>query len=536
MIRKDTAMKTGVIKSSSTNNAIVSSMSLSLFAKLFNLAQSVVVSYAFGTSTGTDILFYTLSLIILLTTFQGSLNRQVVVPNLIEIRNGSPAEETRGFISTIYLFYAAMGIAATAALLISPEGILLAVSRFEAAEIRANLGIVRLIVPALVLIIINTYLLDIFTGYRFFNLPMLLDMLKNGLIIAAVILLRRSFSVESLALGVLMGNLLQFVVLNILLVRLLQWRPTLRIFKLSGTVRRNMAYVLAGRAATFANDFVIIYLMSGFAEGVYTAMDYALRIDAVVNSVIIGQITTVVGMNIMELHSRKKINELRETFMRYFKFSLFAVLPISFILSLNAYPVISLLFERGSFTHQAAETTAMFLKLFILTMPFELVNGFIVILIIARQIQRIAFLWQISQNILNVFVIWLFIKYLGYYGYPAGLLVATAIYVTVLCHFLVKSRFEFIKAGEMLKLFGINLCMNVPLVAAIYLIIPGQPGSGVSDRILLILWSSLLYLVVYLIINWFTGFNRQEILRAVSYVGGLVKPVPAVRQSKGEEV
>ncbi len=515
-------MESNSISVKNTNNAIMSSMSLSLLAKLLGLAQSVVVSYAFGTNTATDILFYTLSLIVLLTTFQESVNRQIVVPNLVEIKSVSSEEDTRGFISTMYLLYLVAGMAGTAVLLISPGKVLGAISRFNMAEIAENLDIIRLIVPAMFLIIINTYLLDIFTSYRFFNLPMFLDMLKNALIIAFVILLGGRFSVVGLAAGVLAGNLVQFVVLNLLLLRVLKWRPVFRIFKLSGTVRKNIFYVLAGRAATFLNDFIIMYLMSGFAEGIYSAMDYALRIDAVVNSVIIGQISTVVGINIMELHSMKKMKELGETYMKYLKFSFFAVFPVTAVISLNAYPVISLLFERGSFSFQAAETTGTFLRLFILTMPFELMNSFVVILIIAKQIQRVAFLWQISQSLLNILLIWLMVGKYGFYGYPLGVLLATVLYVSVLSYFLVKSQFEFIDAKKVLSLLGRNLAINLPLLAAAFYISPKmQPGGGFADKAAFILLSSVLFLLAYLGVNWLAGFNRGEIKRAVSYLAGL---------------
>ncbi len=504
-----------------TNKAIIFSMGFSLFAKLFNFSQSLVVSYAFGTNKSTDILFYLLSLIILLTTLLSSINQQIIIPNTIEIRKKASEEDSRKFIMYMYMIYLAVGIVVTAVLAVSPETILDTFSKLGLSDIRENILIVRFLIPAFLLIIINTYILDIFTSYKYFTMPMMLDMFKNVVIIAFVLILRDRLAVTSLAIGVLAGNFLQFIVLNYLLFHVLKCRFSFKKYALSAEIKRNIAFVITGQLTTFLNGFAVMYLMSGFSAGVYSAMDYSVKINTVFSMVVIGQIVTVVGINIIELHAGGKFEKLNETFISYFKSSMFFILPFSFLISLNSEYIISILFERGRFGSEAAALTGAFLKYFSLTPPYVLLNSFIVRLIIAKQIQRVAFFWQASQSVFNVAVIGLAIHFLGYMGYPVGSLAANYIYVLLLVHFLLKRQFGYIDRAEILRYFLLNALLNILiywLMTAFTGYLPD--GQGILYKLGILAAFSLAFLSIYLASGYITGLNRGVMLQLFNKVKG----------------
>ncbi len=200
----------------STNKAIVFSMTLSLIAKILTLLQSQVISISFGMQRSTDILFSVLSMIMIVTSFVNTINQSVMVPSIIEVRNSRSEDESKKFISYIYVVYFIAASAIVAIMFMFPVNLFDAVLKYSTEEIKDNINIIRFIIPTFLLIIINQYVLDVFTSYRYFTLPMLLDMLKNMLIIAFVLLFKDKLSVLSLAIGVFMGNLAQFVIVNIL--------------------------------------------------------------------------------------------------------------------------------------------------------------------------------------------------------------------------------------------------------------------------------------------------------------------------------
>lgn len=512
-------MKLSFLRAENTNKAIVLSMSFSMLAKVFNFGQSLVASYAFGTQASTDILFYMLSMVILLSTLLSSVNQQVIVPNVIYLRSKGTEEDSKKFISFIYLVYLIIGVIITIILMLWPEKLLELFSKFSSEHIMSNLTILKYIIPTFLLIIANTFILDIFTSYRYFTLPMLLDMLKNLIIIIFVIVFKDVFSVSSLALGVLMGNLLQFVLLNYMLFSILKCKPSFKPYHLSSEIKKNIGYVVGGFLTAFLSSFVVMYLMSGFTSGVYSAMDYGQKISTVFSLVIVGQIATVVGMNIIELYAKSDLKKLNETFINYFKLSLFLIIPFSFIIALNSEGIISLFFERGKFTRHSVVLTGEFLRYFILTLPYVLINSFIVRLIIAKQIQRVAFWWQVSQSVGNIIVYWVMINLFGFMGYPIGGIIASYVYIFLLLYFLLKKQFQFIDNKEAIKYFVLNGLLNFLIAAAFFALNLKTPAGGsFLQKLIQISWITLAFILVNLSIGYLTGINREVTKKCMNFV------------------
>jgi len=461
----------GFLKPESTNKAIIFSMSMSLVAKVLTFIQSLAISYAFGAQKSTDILFYGVSLVLLLTSIVSSINQQVIVPNVISIRNTRSEEESGSLISFIYFIYLIVGILGSVVLFVFPAKVLSLLSRFTTGDIEANIVTIRFIIPTFIFILINTYILDILASYRYFTLPMFLDMAKNLIIIACIMLLKGRFSVTSLAIGIFCGNALQFIVLNFMMLKMLNWRLSVKYYPVENNVRKNILYVIMGQLMAFIHGFITMYLLSGFDSGVFTAMDYGQKITVVIISVVIGQISTVVGMNIIELHSIGDYRSLNTVFLNYLKKSMLLVLPGCLILALNSHSVIYVLFQRGRFTEEDVRITAGFFLLFTLAIPLRLVDTFVVRLIIAKQIQRISFLWQIFYNALSVPMIFLLVYSVGYYGYPLGELVASTLYITLQFRFLLKKQFTYIDTSLLAKFLMVVLAINLAASGAVLLIL-----------------------------------------------------------------
>lgn len=505
-------MTFGFFREEGTNRAIFMSMSFSLLAKVFNFAQSLAASYAFGTQSGTDILFYMLSVLILLSTLLSSVNHQIIVPNVIFLRTGKSEGDARKFISYIYFLYLVIGIAGTAVFIAWPESILQLFSRFDGSVINDNLTTLKWIMPAFLLIIGNTFILDIFTAYRYFTLPMVLDMLKNLIIISFILLFKDTLSISGLASGVLAGNLIQFGVLNYMLVIVLKCKPSFRRYRMEGPFRKNIAYVIIGHLTTFLSSFAAVYLMSGFNEGVYSAMDYGQKVNNIFSLVIVGQLATVVGMNVIEQYAKGDFDKLKHTFETYLKTGLFMLIPLSFIVSLNADGIVSVLFERGRFTSESAQLTGGFLRIFVLIVPYALINSFVVKLIVAKQIQRIAFFWQVSQSIGNIGVLWIMIHLFGYRGYPLGALIASYVYVIILMYFLPKQQFHYIDGAKLIGFLAINVIISAATMAVLYTVgIKADVTHSFADKLLRIVGSGILFLSIYAAAGYITGVNRKII-------------------------
>lgn len=516
-------MKLSLLRSESSNRAIASSMIMSLLAKVLTLLQSQVISYSFGTTRSTDILFSTLSIILMFTAFINAVNQSVMIPNAINIRNNISEDESKKFICYIYFIYAAIGLVCTALIMINPVGFFGLTMRFDKADLIANVNIIRFIVPTFFLIIMNTFMLDIFTSYRYFTFPMMLDMLKNVVIIAFVLCFKGYFSVTSLAIGVFTGNVIQFIVLNFLLLKVLKIKPRFNYYKLSSQAKANMMYTLTGQVTKFGVSWLIANILSGYDEGVFSAQDYSNKIYTVFSMVVITQIGTVIGMNFIDIYSKKEYKKLNDMFLKFFTNSIFIIAPICAILFLNADNIISILFERGQFTRENSILAGGFFKYLIIGVPLLLVDGFVVRLIIAKQIQKISFMWQMYSNIMTIIFIWIFTKLIGFYGYPIALAVSNLIYVITLLLFLVRKQFDFIDYKKVLSFLISTLVVNAVLILlslGILNLIDFE-WSFLSHIIKLAV-TSIIYLGAYLLVGILIKPYRELIISLYSYIKTII--------------
>ena len=516
-------MKLSFLRSESSNRAIASSMIMSLLAKVLTLLQSQVISYSFGTTRSTDILFGTLSIILMFTAFINAVNQSVMIPNAINIRNNVSEDESKKFIYYIYFIYAAIGLVCAALIMINPVGFFGLTMRFEKADLIANVNIIRFIVPTFFLIIMNTYMLDIFTSYRYFTFPMMLDMLKNVVIIAFVLCFKGYFSVTSLAIGVFTGNVIQFFVLNILLLKVLKIKPRLNYYKLSSQAKANMMYTLTGQVTKFGVSWLITYILSGYDKGVYSAQDYSSKIYTVFSTVVITQIGTVIGMNFIDIYSKKDYKKLNDMFLKFFTYSIFLIAPICAVLFLGADNIIAILFERGQFTKENSIMVGGFFKYLIIGVPLLLVDGFVVRLIIAKQIQKISFMWQMYSNIMTIIIIWILTKIMGFYGYPIALAISNFIYVVTMLLFLVKKQFDFIDYKKVLSFLISTLIVNAALIflSLGVLNLIDFEWSFLSHIIKLIV-ISILYFGAYLFVCILIKPYRELIISMYSYIKSFV--------------
>ena len=507
-------MKDGILRSESTNKAIIFSSILSLLAKLFTFVQSMIISYAFGIQKSTDILFYAVSFVVLFTSLVCSINQQVIVPTAINIREKVSEEDSKSFISFIFFIYLLIGAAVTVLMLFSSVKAFALFSRFDIDDIQENINIIRFIIMNFTLILLNTYILDVFTSFRYFTLPMMLDMVKNVVIILLVILLKNSFSVLSLAIGIFAGNLIQFAILIVLMKVVLKCKFSLKTYKIDSLVKRNILFVVLGQITTFIYNFAVMYLISAFDTGTYTAMSYSRKITDMVSTVIIGQLSVVIGMNIIELYARKDFNRLNELFLKYLKLSLFLVLPLCFVLSFNSREIISIVFERGKFSSDAVKLTAVFFKYFILIIPFLLVDSLIGRLIIAKQIQKVSFLMQAFGSFMSVVLIWVMVKALGVYGYTIGLLISEAVYFFLNTNIMIKTQFKFINSFLIMKFFIFNYGLNLIITGFLFLTAEWFNAQQIflEDTILLLIFSTA-YFSLYIIASYFSRQNRDLLIK-----------------------
>lgn len=516
------------IKSKSTSKSVFFSTSFSLIARIFSFAQAMIVSYYFGATKSTDLLFFCISITMMLPGLFSCINQSVIVPNAIRIRENKSEEESQRFVSYIYFLYVIAGFVLCFVISLIPEEFMHLVSKFESHDVKENIRIVQLIIPTFFFILTNSYLLDIFNSYKYFTLPMILDMIKSILTILFIVLLGKEYGVVSMAAGILTAQIIQFFMLNGFLIKLLGFRFKFRQYRLDKELKRNILFVVISQVATILSQYVAIYLISGLNEGVYTALSYSDKLYSIFVLVFADQISTVFGIDMIEMYARREYEKLNQQYLKCLKVMMTIILPICFIMAAKASLVISILFERGNFTSESVQMTSIFFKYTILIIPLLLMDRLIVRLIIAKQILDISLIWNVISKILTCGVVFIIVEYIDFKYYGLGLLLVQFIYIILINLFMITKQFKFIKVKSSLFYVAANSIFCAALCFITSKVFPMGYVNGIWQKLAALCAYSILVMGSYYLIG-FISYNRETILQLLQYLRQLMP-----RQLKAE--
>lgn len=194
-------------------------------------------------------------------------------------------------------------------------------------------------------------------SYKSFTAPMVGPILYNSAIIVGAFTLARYVGIYSMAIGTVVGAMLNFAAQLPFFLRKAagRFRPRLdlrhpsliRILKLMGPS------VVA--LSIFQVSFTIsANLASGLAEGSASALRIGQQLVQLPLGIFAMGMGTVLLPTLSELAARRDVEGFKETFSTGLRAVLFITIPAAFGLAVLAVPIVRLLFESGEFT--AADT------------------------------------------------------------------------------------------------------------------------------------------------------------------------------------
>jgi putative peptidoglycan lipid II flippase len=185
-----------------------------------------------------------------------------------------------------------------------------------------------------------------------FTLPAISPILYNLAIIVFALVLAPSKGVYGVAIGVVVGAALHFLVqLPGLLRTGLHFVPSLST-QVEGLheVGRLLLPRIVGLAAFQVNFIVVNYFASQDGEGKVSALNYAWQLMMLPHGVLALSISTVVFPTMARLYQRGDMPGVRATFMRALQPLIFLTLPASLGLYEFRVPIVQTIFQSGEFS------------------------------------------------------------------------------------------------------------------------------------------------------------------------------------------
>jgi peptidoglycan biosynthesis protein MviN/MurJ (putative lipid II flippase) len=382
------------------------------------LVFNMVMATCFGAIVATDVFNYCTTTFAVVASFMLILNTTVLIPEAMRRRHQDSEEASMAFLNFFLFFFIAIALVISAIALGNPIGFLTRISQFDPALLAANREIILWAIPLFALQLVVQYMQCILVSYKFFSLPAVWGVLCRILNILYVLLFYQRLGVIALAQSLLIGLALQLIVSFWLMRRQLGWRFGSWRPRIGGRVWRNIAYTEVGLLAFAAASFTPVLMASAAAEGMVTAMNYAVKISAMLQTLIVGQVSMIVGIKLNELAARRDMTEFEVSYERIARLMVWVCAPIAFLLCVTAPDILTLLFMRGAYTADSVRITTALFQGLVLTLPMGVFHALLMQGMAAQQKVLFRNLMQIALSLLLATSYWLLVPKIGILRYP----------------------------------------------------------------------------------------------------------------------
>lgn len=348
-----------------------------LISRILGLARDAVLAWAFGATRFADAFYVAFRIPNLLRRLvaEGALTIAFVpiyTENLARSR-----EEGKRAASVVFTYLSIfLALLAIVGVIGAPLLVRLIAWGFTASpeKFEITVFLTRLMFPYIVLISLVALAMGILNSLKHFAAPAASPVLLNIFIIFGALVLDKHFSVpaEGVAVGVILGGIAQLA-LQIpplwregMLPRLdFNWRhPALKGLLVL------MIPSAFGAAVYQFNVVVVTFLASFLPDGSVSYLWYADRVSEFSLGIFSIAVATVTLPTLSDHAIKKDTGAFKETLRYSLKLAFLIDIPAAVGLYILALPVVSVLFQRGEFTPEAAVASAGALCFFAVKIPF----------------------------------------------------------------------------------------------------------------------------------------------------------------------
>ena len=351
-------------KGESIKNSSLSLLALSLSAASQVIVQ-IVIAYLYGAGIETDAFFVAFIIPLLLFWAIQNSSKISIVPMFTEILDNEGKEtlwQVAGVLLTVSTFF--LIIFATIASFLSPYIISIIAPGLDTKTslIAANIfRILSFIVVFAGIIAIWVSIQNIFS--RFF-VPAMNNFERTVFVIIVTVIFYKSLGIYAVAMGFLMGGVIQCLVLLPGL-----WKEGYR-YRYHFSINDSNVRLFFG--LTFlpflsliirqGNTVVDRILASFLSTGSISALSYSYTIANGFILIVSGGLFAVSLPEFSRYAVRKKINEMKDALILNLKVASIITFPLTVLLILLGRPIIRLIYERGAFDSTATELTSSLLS------------------------------------------------------------------------------------------------------------------------------------------------------------------------------
>lgn len=355
-----------------------------IVSRALGLVRDVVISHQFGTSRALDayLAAFTLPDFVFNVLAGGALGSAFIPVFSAALAQNDMRRAWQLASTIIALVFVVLTVLCALLAIFAREVVTLTVARgFAPAEQALTADLMRWMLITPIVFGISGIVMGILNSYQHFVLPALAPVVYNAAIITGALVLAPTLGVYGLVAGVVVGAGLH---LAIQIPLALRFRFQISDFRLgnfnlqsaicnlqSSDVREVFRLMLPrtlGIAAVQINFVVNTILASALPVGAIAALAYAWRVMLLPVGIVGQSLATAVFPTFAAQVARAELDDLRATFSRAFRATLFLTIPATAGLIVLGTPIVTLLFQRGEFDAESARQTTWALQFFALAL------------------------------------------------------------------------------------------------------------------------------------------------------------------------
>ncbi len=333
----------------------------SILGHIVSLSKEMLVAYTFGLGPSMDAYYAAISIPTVINTVLVSTFGIVFIPIFIKYKTANPGEANRA--SSIIINYLFIFLVAVTALLYvsAPWLIKYAFHGFKEESLAFTVGIFRVVCFSIIFSGMIGIISGVLNSFEHFGWPALTQMFVTLSTIAFILFASKSLGVLTLAYGLVVGLILQFLFLLPITMKKgycyyndFNWRhPAVREMASSASVL--LAAFVVGQLGVLIDRIMASYL----AAGSISALGYADKLVQVPLLIFSSSIATAIFPYLSSQISENRISDLKHSVETSIKMSGFIFIPLTVMLAILSRPIIQFLFQRGAFNETATKITSI---------------------------------------------------------------------------------------------------------------------------------------------------------------------------------
>ncbi len=349
-------------------------MMITMASRVLGLFRTILIAYYFGASKFTDAYFsaFKISNLFRQVLGEGALGT-VFIPLYNERVQKEGEEKGKVLIySILNLLFVVTAILSLLTVIFSRQIIEVIVRGYPAETREIAAGLLKIMAFYLLFIGMSGMISAILNNFKKFLIPASTSLLFNVAVIASASLFGERFGVKALALGVLAGGVLQFLVVLPSFFKIVRGYSFKIDFKDPYLKRIFLLLIpmLLGIFARQINSVVDQFFASYLKSGGVTALENATRLYNLPLGVFGISLATVVYPTMSRAMERKDFTQVEDKLIKGMNILMFLILPSMAVFTMYSREVIELVFSRGRYSSEAILVTSQSLLFYSLGLYF----------------------------------------------------------------------------------------------------------------------------------------------------------------------